>query len=258
MKIDKSTHDDYATLTLKGEFDTFYCPALMQEVEALVERGISLLILDMSRVKFINSTALGAVIKAHKRCRAEGGDLLIAQPSPFVRNVMKNVGIDKLIALHETEADATKAAIKHLNQKELAGDTPVDHEKVMVTFPDDTRNQMIPRQQLVKGAPKVLVGQMANVDDKRVQFTWNGAKLGMSNDLGKALFFAGSDMHLKFQVKMIKRSFFDIDATVDAVEAAGDGLRVTARFKQVADGDREALSQFAADMAFLKRQLPGK
>ena len=80
----------------------------------------------------------------------------------------------------------------------------------------------------------------------------------MSSDLGKALFFAGSDMHLKFQVKMIKRSFFDIDATVDAVEAAGDGLRVTARFKKVADGDREALSQFAADMAFLKRQLPGK
>lgn len=258
MKIDKSVQDDYATLTLKGEFDTFYCPALMQEVESLVERGISLVILDLSRVKFINSTALGAVIKAHKRCRAEGGDLLIAQPSTFVRNVIKNVGIDKLIPLHDTEADATKAAIKQLNQRELAGEATVDDEKVMVTFPDETRNQMIPRQQLVKGAPKVLVGQMANVDDARVQFTWNGGKLGMSNELGSALFFAGSDMHLKFQIKMIKRSFFDIDATIESVEAAGDGLRVTARLKNVADGDREALSQFATDMAYFKRQLPGK
>ena len=257
MKIDKSIQDDYATLTLKGEFDTFYCPALMQEVESLVERGISLVILDLSRVKFINSTALGAVIKAHKRCRAEGGDLLIAQPSPFVRNVIKNVGIDTLITLHDTEADATKAAIKMLNQRELAGEATVDDEKVMITFPDETRNQMIPRQQLVKGAPKVLVAQMANVDDTRAQFTWNGSKLGMSSELGKSLFFANSDMHLKFQIKMIKRSFFDIDATVDAVEAAGDGLRITARFKNVADGDREALSQFATDMAYFKRQLPG-
>ena len=48
-----------------------------------------------------------------------------------------------------------------------------------------------------------------------------------------------------------------LDATVDAVEAAGDGLRITARFKNVADGDREALSQFATDMAYFKRQLPG-
>jgi hypothetical protein len=35
-------------------------------------------------------------------------------------------------------------------------------------------------------------------------------------------------------------------------------MRVTAHFKKIADGDRDALAQFAADMAFLKRQLPGK
>jgi hypothetical protein len=34
-------------------------------------------------------------------------------------------------------------------------------------------------------------------------------------------------------------------------------VRITAKFKKVSEGDRDALSQFAADMAFLKRQLPG-
>jgi anti-anti-sigma factor len=252
MKIDKSLHDDYAILTLKGEFDTFYCPALMQEVESLVERGVNLLVLDMHLVKFINSTALGAVIKAHKRCRADGGDLMIAQPSPFVRDVMSKVGIDKLITLHASEADATKAVIKLLNQRELAGDAPVDHEKVLITFADDTRNKMI-------GGKKALVGQMSNVDSHKVQFLWNGKKGGISADQGKQLFFAGGDVNLKFQVKMIKRSFFELVATVENTEAAGDGgLRITAKFKKIGDDDKEALSQFAADMAFLKRQLPGK
>ncbi len=252
MKIDKTLNDDYAILTLKGEFDTFYCPALMQEVESLIERGVNLLILNMFVVRFINSTALGAVIKAHKRCRAEGGDLMIAQPSPFVRDVMSKVGIDKLITLYDTEEQATKAVIKHLNQKELAGDAPVDHEKILITFADEIRNKMI-------GGKKALLGQMSNVDASKAQFLFSGGKAGITTDQAKQLFFKGSDIHLKFQVKMIKKSFFELDSTVEGTEPAGDGaLRVTAKFKKVSEGDKEALSQYAADMAFLKRQLPGK
>lgn len=258
MNIDRSLHDDYATLTLKGEFDTFYCPALMQEVESLIERGINMLILDMHVVKFINSTALGAVIRAHKRCRAEGGDLVIAQPSLFVKNVVKSVGIDKLIAMHDKMEDATKAIIRQLNQRDQSGEGTVDHEKVLITFPDDGRNQLIPRQQLVKTSQKSLVGQMANVDGQRVAFTWNGERAGIPADLGKKLFVVGSDLHLKFQVKLIKKSFIEIDGVVDLAEPTEDGLRVAVKFKKINDGDREALKQFAADMAFLRSQLPEK
>lgn len=251
MKIDKSLHDDYAVLTLKGEFETFYCPALMQEVDALVERGINHLVLDMRLVKFINSTALGAVIKAHKRCRAGGGDLVIAQPSPFVRDVVSKVGIDKLITMHNSEQEAVKFLIKHLNQRELAGDAPVDQEKVMITFDDDIRNKMI-------GGKKTLLGTISNVDGNKLQFLWTGAKAGVSVDQAKQLFFKGSEIHLKFQVKMIKKGFFEMVAVVDSAEPAGDaGVRIAAKFKKIADDDRKALTQFAEDMAFLKNQLPG-
>jgi anti-anti-sigma factor len=252
MKIDKTLNDEYAVLTLKGEFDTFYCPALMQEVEDLLEKGVNHLVLDMRLVKFINSTALGAVIKAHKRSRAEGGELVIAQPSMFVRDVITKVGIDKLIALHDSEEQAIKAIIKHLNQKELTGDAPVDQEKVLITFTDDVRNQMI-------GGKKALLGTMSNVDGHKVQFVWNGTKSGISGDQAKQLFYANSEVHLKFQVKMIKKSFFELSATVDHSEPTSDGgVRITAKFIKISDRDRSALSQFAEDMAFLKRQLPGK
>jgi anti-anti-sigma factor len=252
MKIDKTLFDDYAILTLKGEFDTFYCPALQQEVDSVIEGGIAHMALDLRLVKFINSTALGAIIKAHKRCRAENGELVISQASPFVREVIRKVGIDKLISMFENEAEATKSLIKHLNQRELTGEAPVDHEKVMITFADETRNKMI-------GGRKVLLGTMANVDGHRAQFHWNGTKVGFNADQARTLFFKDSDVHLKFQVKMIKKSFFEMVANVESVETAGDGgVRVSAKFKKISDGDREALSQFAADMAFLKRQLPGK
>lgn len=254
MKIDKSLHDEFATLTLKGEFDTFYCPALMAEVEDLLDRGINHLILDMRLVKFINSTALGAVIKAHKRCRAEEGELVVAQPSPFVRDVITKVGIDKLIVLHDDEASATKAIIKHLNKKELTGGATLDHEKVLITFPDETRNQML-------GSKKtVLVGKIANLDGTKMQFLWNGSKTGFNADQAKALFFDGGELKMKFQVKMIKKSFFEITAVGAGVEPAGDDdtVRVTAKYStDIASADRDALAQFANDMAFLKKQLPG-
>ena len=251
MKIDKSLHDEYAILTLKGEFDTFYVPALQQEVEALVERGIVHLVLDLRLVKFINSTALGAIIKAHKRARAENGELVVAQPSTFVRDVMRKVGIDKLIPMHETEAEATKAIIKHLNQRELTSEAQVDEEKVLITFPDETRNKML-------GGRKALLGKMANVDGHKAQFSWNGSKNGVNVDQARQLFFKDGEVHLKFQVKMIKKSFFDVVGKVAAADPTGDGgVRVTVAFTNVSEGDRTALDQFAEDMAFLKRQLPG-
>lgn len=251
MKIDKSLFDDYAILTLKGEFDTFYVPMLQQEVEDLVERGISHLILDMRLVKFINSTALGAIIKVHKRCKAEGGELVLSQPSNLVRDVVRKVGIDKLVAMYETENEAQKAIIKHLNQRELTGEAPVDQAKVLVSFDDDVRNKMI-------GGKKALLGSMANVDGHKVTFLFSGQKAGISSDQAMQLFFKDSKVHLKFQVKMIKKSFFEVEAKVGSTEPADGGVRVMAEITRISDADRGALDQFADDMAFLKHQLPGK
>ncbi|MCA8975893.1 MAG: STAS domain-containing protein [Planctomycetes bacterium] len=254
MKIDTSNHDDYAVLTLKGEFDTFYCPALIEEVESQIDHGTSHLIIEMRLVKFINSTALGAMIKAHKRCRAEGGDLVIGHPSPFVRDVISKVGIDKLISVYNTEDEAVKAIIKDINRKELAGDAPVDQQKVLITFPDDVRNKMLGATKRAKQ----LVGTMANVDGNHATFTWSGDKDGLTSDQAKQLFFKDSELSLKFQVKMIKKGFFECTGQIGAVEDVGDGtVKVSAKFVKIKESERAALTQFAEDMAFLKQQLPG-
>ena len=105
---------------------------------------------------------------------------------------------------------------------------------------------------------KSLVGTMANVDGNRLQFVWSGARTGISSDQGKQLFYEGSDLKLKFQVKLIKKGYFEIGAKVTEVQATeDDGIRVTVGYESISEGDQAALGQFAADMEFLKRQLPG-
>lgn len=252
MKIDKSLYEDYAVLTLKGEFDTFYCPALMEEVDSLVERGVNHLILNMRLVKFINSTALGAIIKAYKRCKAEGGELVVDRPSSFVRDIVGKLGIDQVVPMFDNEDDATKHIIKTLNESELASDAPVDQETVMISFPDETRNYQI-------GGKKVLLGNIRNVDSNRLQFVYSGKRNGINSVQAKQLFFEGSDLRLKFKVKLIKKDYFQIAAKVALSQATdAENIKVTANYESISDSDRAELKQYVKDMEDLKRQLPPK
>ncbi|MCC6671523.1 MAG: STAS domain-containing protein [Planctomycetes bacterium] len=249
MKIDKSVLDDYAILTLKGEFDTFYVPRLQEEVEGLLEQGVRHILLNLRLVKFINSTALGSIVKLFKRCKAENGELVVSKPSPFARDVIVKLGINDFVPMFDEEEQAVKHVIKSLNAQELAFDAPVDEEKILVTFPDATRKQQV-------GKHKVLLGTMANVDGQRVQFLWSGKRYGITPEAAKQLFYKGSELHLKFQVKLCKKGYFEVTATVTEIADGQEGaVRVTATFQQISESDRAALSQYAADMGFLKRQI---
>ena len=251
MNIDKFVNDDYCILTLRGEFDTFYVPSLQEEVESLLDNGISHLILNLRLVKFINSTALGAIIKFHRLCSAAQGQLVIAHPSAFVKDIIGKVGIDQLVPVFDDQDAAVRHIVKNLNALELEGAAPVNQESVMITFPDETRKKQV-------GVDKPIVGRMRNVNGERIQFVCSGEKYGLSPDQLKTLFIVGSDLHLKFQVKMFRKGFFELIAAVSEVEPSDDGVRVTARFTKISESDRTGLTQFARDLIVFKDNLPSK
>lgn len=251
MRIDKSVLDDYAILTLKGEFDTFYVTSLEEETKTLLEQGITSVILNLRLVKFINSTALGAIIKLHKRCRAAGGDLVLSKPSPFAKEVISKLGIDQLVPMFDEEELAVKHIIKALNAAEFGAEGPLDTEKVLIAFPDAVLQRHF-------GGKKALVGTICNVDGGKLTFLWSGKKYGLTTIQARELFAHGAEIGMKFQVKVFKKGYFEVTARVADIQDASDGnIRVTAAYSKIGKTDQEALSQFAADLAFLKRQIPG-
>ena len=70
------------------------------------------------------------------------------------------------------------------------------------------------------------------------------------------MFAKGSPIHTKFQVKLFKKGFFELECTVDSAENREDGtVKVTAKYARISDSDRAALTQFARDMEYLKMHV---
>src|SRR5262245_26645460 len=89
MQVTLEPRDNFTILHLRGEFDTFYCALLQKEVEGLIASGVNRIALNLRLVKFINSTALGAIIKASKVLNAHNGKLVVSRPSVFCKDIME-------------------------------------------------------------------------------------------------------------------------------------------------------------------------
>ena len=110
MHISVEPKDDHAFLHMRGEFDTYYVPEMQREIDALIKTGIVRVALNLRFVKFINSTALGAMIKASKLLAGKGGRLVVARPSPFCRDIFGKVGLDRVIGPLNTIGQASLSA----------------------------------------------------------------------------------------------------------------------------------------------------
>jgi anti-sigma B factor antagonist len=59
--------------------------------------GPGTLVADMTRTLFCDSSGLHALLAAHKRAQAEGGELLLVIPNPAVLRIFAITAIDRMI-----------------------------------------------------------------------------------------------------------------------------------------------------------------
>lgn len=69
-------------------------------------RGHGTLVVDMSSTQFCDSTGLHVLVRAHKRARAEGGELLLVLPSTTALRAFAITGIDRMIPCFSRLEDA--------------------------------------------------------------------------------------------------------------------------------------------------------
>jgi anti-sigma B factor antagonist len=79
------------------EIDITNAEGLRAALLAAVERGHGRFVVDMSRTRFCDSSGLHALVAAHRRTRAEGGEVLLVIPDAAVLRVFAITGMDRVI-----------------------------------------------------------------------------------------------------------------------------------------------------------------
>jgi len=79
------------------EIDITNAPELSSALRAAAAGRPGTLVADMTRTRFCDSSGLHALLAAHKRAEAEGGELLLVIPSAPVLRVFALTGFDRMI-----------------------------------------------------------------------------------------------------------------------------------------------------------------
>lgn len=110
FKMDMRTLDQgVPMIELEGEVDVYTAPQLKQQVIGVLESGAKELIVDLTKVDYLDSTALGVLIGGLKRMREVDGNMMLICPSPRIRRVFEITGLDKIFDIYDTQADAERA-----------------------------------------------------------------------------------------------------------------------------------------------------
>ena len=101
-------------LRVGGEVDLATAPQLRAKLVDLVEVGeAGRVVVDLTPVAFMDSTGLGVLLAAHKRARANGGRVLLVCPEGPVLRVVRLTGMDKVLSIHGSLAEAEAAQDAH-------------------------------------------------------------------------------------------------------------------------------------------------
>lgn len=101
--------DDLGVISLSGEVDIFTAPQFKESLVELLDSGVRRLLVDLSAVTFIDSTALGVLIGGVRRVNGFGGTMAIVVATRPVERVLSVTGLDRVLSMYPTRADALDA-----------------------------------------------------------------------------------------------------------------------------------------------------
>jgi anti-sigma B factor antagonist len=93
-------------VSVSGEIDLYTAERLQRGVHEATSVGADTVLLDLSGVGFIDSTALGVIVQEAKRLEGRGHALILVTNDPRTVRVLEVTGLDRVLSRHATLHDA--------------------------------------------------------------------------------------------------------------------------------------------------------
>lgn len=118
---------EVVVISFDGGIEDF--PVLIQSVDGLINDGTRHLAIDLHTLPFINSAALGWLIKAQKAMERQGGELALARLQPAIQQILEMTNLDVVFPSFETVEEAISYLGGDVERPAGESDTPPDSEK---------------------------------------------------------------------------------------------------------------------------------
>lgn len=96
FEIDSQKEGDALVVTVQGELDLATAPALRERLSQAVEGGESSVVLDLSGLRFLDSTGLRVLIETHHRLAEGDGSLVLRGVADTTARVLEIAGLTEM------------------------------------------------------------------------------------------------------------------------------------------------------------------
>lgn len=107
IKIIEKTVDDVAVCAIEGKLSGIEGKGKIQErIRDLAENDVVKVILDLTKVNWIDSTGLGELIASLSSTKNKGGNLALANLQDPVQSLLKMTNLDEIFDTYDSVEDA--------------------------------------------------------------------------------------------------------------------------------------------------------
>ena len=87
------------TVRITGEFDASTAPLVRNDIDGVVDAKPPKVVLDLSQLRLIDSTGVGAIVSLFKRTRANGGAFEVKGLSGQPHSIFEVLRLDRVFKL---------------------------------------------------------------------------------------------------------------------------------------------------------------
>jgi anti-anti-sigma factor len=123
MKYTIDKQEKYSLLKLHEEkMDSTVAPGLKSELITLHAEGVRNIILDLSEVKYTDSSGLSALLVGNRVLQEDGGIFVLACLSDHTQKLIRISQLDSVLNILPTVEEAIDAVLMHEIERDLRGE----------------------------------------------------------------------------------------------------------------------------------------
>ncbi|MEQ8704029.1 MAG: STAS domain-containing protein [Phaeodactylibacter sp.] len=122
MEYKIKTEERYTVFALQEEnFNSLIAPDVKSELVLLADKDVKNLVMDLSEVKYVDSSGLSAILTADRLWKKMGSFVLAGAEQPAVKKLMEISRLDTILTMVPTVSEAIDYIFMEDIERELNG-----------------------------------------------------------------------------------------------------------------------------------------